>query len=167
MNTRAFIHDPEELLKEGTKIINSSSDAKYVLRVALVNFMLAKTASAEELSSLSGIPRRTLTSWVQKVDEDGFESLRAIKQTGRPSRLSKEQLAEIKVAIEADPEESGYRVWDGTTLSDYIRDQYGIELGTRQCQRIFHTLGFSKVRPQKYPSLHEGNDKERKAFKKN
>lgn len=55
MNTRAFIHDPEELLKEGTKIINSSSDAKYVLRVALVNFMLAKTASAEELSSLSGI----------------------------------------------------------------------------------------------------------------
>lgn len=50
MNTRAFIHDPEELLKEGTSIINSSSDAKYVLRVALVNFMLAKTASAEELS---------------------------------------------------------------------------------------------------------------------
>ena len=167
MNTRAFIHDPEELLKEGTSIINSSNDAKYVLRVALVNFMLAKTASAEELSSLSGIPRRTLTSWVQKVDEYGFESLRAIKQTGRPSRLTEEQMAEIKVAIESDPEDSGYRVWDGTTLSDYIHDRYGIELGTRQCQRLFHTLGFSRIRPQKYPSLHEGNNKEREAFKKN
>lgn len=167
MNTRAFIHDPEELLKEGTSIINSSSDAKYVLRVALVNFMLAKTASAEELSWLSGIPRRTLTSWVQKVDEYGFESLRAIKQTGRPSRLTEEQMAEIKVAIESDPEDSGYRVWDGTTLSDYIHDRYGIELGTRQCQRLFHTLGFSRIRPQKYPSLHEGNNKEREAFKKN
>lgn len=163
MNTRAFIHDPEELLKEGTSIINSSNDAKYVLRVALVNFMLAKTASAEELSSLSGIPRRTLTSWVQKVDEYGFESLRAIKQTGRPSRLTEEQIAEIKVAIESDPEDSGYRVWDGTTLSDYIHDRYGIELGTRQCQRLFHTLGFSRIRPQKYPSLHEGNNKEREA----
>ena len=167
MNTRAFIHDPEELLKEGNSIINSSSDAKYVLRVALVNYMLAKTASAEELSSLSGIPRRTLTSWVQKVDEYGFESLRAIKQTGRPSRLTEEQTAKIKVAIESDPEDSGYRVWDGTTLSDYIHDRYGIELGSRQCQRLFHTLGFSRIRPQKYPSLHEGNNKEREAFKKN
>jgi transposase len=166
MNTRAFIHNPEELLKEGTKIINSSSDAKYILRVAMVNFMLAKTATAEELSTLSGIPRRTLTSWVQKVDENGFESLRAIKQPGRSSRLSEDQMAIIKDAIEADPEDSGYRVWDGTTLSDFIKEQFGIDLGVRQCQRLFHSLGFSKIRPQKYPSLEEQNEEAREDFKK-
>ena len=110
MNTRTFIHAPEELLEEGTRIINSSSDAKYILRVAMVNFMLAKTATAEELSALSGIPRRTLTSWVQKVDEDGFESLKAIKQPGRTPRLSRTQTAEIKDAISADPEKYGYLV---------------------------------------------------------
>lgn len=167
MNTRTFIHDPDELLKEGTKIINSSSDAKYILRVAMVNFMLAKTATAEELSNLSGIPRRTLTSWVQKVDENGFESLKAIKQPGRSSRLSDEQMAIIKDAIGSDPENSGYRVWDGSTLSDYINEQFNIELGVRQCQRLFHTLGFSKIRPQKYPSLGERNDEAREDFKKN
>ena len=167
MNTRTFIHDPEDLLEEGTRIINSSGDAKYILRVALVNFMLARTATADELSSLSGIPRRTLTSWVQKVDENGFESLRAIKQPGRAPRLSEHQMAEIKDAIEKDPEESGYRVWDGTTLSDYISDQYGVDLGVRQCQRLFHALGFSKIRPQKHPSLNEQNEDERDAFKKN
>ena len=167
MNTRTFIHNPEELLKEGTRIINSSSDAKYILRVAMVNFMLARTATAEELSSLSGIPRRTLTSWVQKVDEGGFESLKATKQPGRAPRLSEEQLAEIKVALSLDPEESGYRVWDGTTLSDYIKEQSEVDLGVRQCQRLFHALGLSKIRPQKYPSLNERNDDERESFKKN
>lgn len=167
MNTRTFIHDPDELLKEGTSIINSSNDTKYIFRVALVNFMLARTSTAEELSALSGIPRRTLTSWVQKVDEGGFESLKAVKQPGRTSRLTEKQLAEIKVAIENDPEESGYRVWDGTTLSEYILETYQIELGVRQCQRIFRSLGFSKIRPQKYPSLDERNDEERDKFKKN
>ena len=167
MNTRTFIHNPDELLKEGTKIINSSSDAKYILRVAMVNFMLAKTATAEELSNLSGIPRRTLTSWVQKVDENGFESLKAIKQPGRSSRLSREQMAMIKDAIESEPETSGYRVWDGTTLSGYIHEQFNIELSVRQCQRLFHTLGFSKIRPQKYPSHGERNDEAREDFKKN
>lgn len=167
MNTRTFIHNPEDLLEEGTRIINSSSDAKYILRVAMVNFMLAKTATAEELSSLSGIPRRTLTSWVQKVDESGFDALRAIKQPGRSPRLSEDQMAKIKVAIESAPEESGYRVWDGTTLSDYIKKQFEIELGVRQCQRLFHILGFSKIRPQMYPSLEERNEREREDFKKN
>ena len=167
MNTRAFIHDPDELLKEGKEIINSSSDAKYILRVAMVNFMLAKTATAEDLSALSGIPRRTLTSWVKKVDENGFESLRAIKQPGRSSRLSDDQMAIIKDALKANPEDSGYRVWDGTTLSDYIKEQFEIDLGVRQCQRIFHVLGFSKIRPQKYPSLEERNEEAREGFKKN
>lgn len=167
MNTHTFIHDPEELLKEGSHIISSSSDAKYIFRVAMVNFMLAKTASPDELSSLSGVPRRTLNSWLQKVDEFGFESLRAVKQSGRPTRLSESQLAEIKVALEGEPEDCGFRIWDGVTLSEYIQETYGVQLGKRQCQRMFHEFGFSKVRPQRYPSLNEDNDEEREQFKKN
>ena len=167
MNVHTYIHDPAELLKEGTKIINTSSDAKYIIRVAFVNFILAKTATPQELSDLSGLPKRTINSWVKKVDEEGFESLKAVKQPGRTPRLSEEQMAEIKDALEKEPEESGYRVWDGATLSDYIHEQYGIELGVRQCQRLFRILGFSQIRPQKYPSLGERNEKEREDFKKN
>lgn len=80
MNTRTFIHDPKELLEEGTRIIDSSDEYKYIFRVVMVNFMLARTATAEEISAFSGVSRRTLTSWVQKVDENGFEALRTVKQ---------------------------------------------------------------------------------------
>ena len=166
MNTRTFIHDPDELLEEGSNIIESSDEAKYIFRVTLVNFMLARTATAEEISAFSGVSRRTLTSWVQKVDENGFESLRSVKQSGRIPRLSANQMDEIKDAILCKPEESGYRVWDGITLSDYIKNRYNIDLGIRQYQRIFKKLGFSRIRPQKYPSLGEQNDNERESFKK-
>lgn len=46
------------------------------------------------------------------------------------------------------------------------KEGYVIDLSVRQCQRLFHELGFSRIRPQTYPSLGESNEEERKAFKK-
>lgn len=167
MNTRTFIHNPDDLLREGMEIVNQSGETKYILRVAMVNFMLQRTATAAELSSLSGIPQRTLSEWVKKVDEEGFEALRAKKQPGKTAKLSEEQMAEIKDVIMKPAEDAGYYVWDGTTLSDYIKEVYGVELGVRQCQRIFKKLGFSRIRPQSYPSLGEDNEQAREEYKKN
>ena len=67
-----------------------------------------------------------------------------------------------------DPKAYGYNVWDGPALSDYIKKTFGVRLCVRQCQRLFHNLGFSLVRPQTFPSKDkDGLDEERKAFKKN
>lgn len=167
MNTRKFIHDPEELLRKGKSIVNQSGDTKYILRVSMVNFMLQRTATVAELSSLSGIPQRTLSEWVRKVDEEGFEALRAKKQPGKEPKLNDKQMAEIKDAVAKPAAESGYYVWDGITLSDYIKEKYNVELSVRQCQRIFKKLGFSHIRPQTYPSLGEDNEKARDEYKKN
>ena len=60
-----------------------------------------------------------------------------------------------------------YTVWDGPALSDYIQKTYGINLGVRQCQRLFHELGFSQIRPQTFPSKGKEDDSRRDAFKKN
>lgn len=114
-----------------------------------------------------GIPQRTLSEWVKKVDEEGFEALRAKKQPGKTAKLSEEQMAEIKDVIMKPAEDAGYYVWDGTTLSDYIKEVYGVELGVRQCQRIFKKLGFSRIRSQSYPSLGEDNEQAREEYKKN
>lgn len=76
-------------------------------------------------------------------------------------------MEEIKIALSKPAEESGYYVWDGINLSDYIKSRYNIDLCVRQCQRLFKKLGFSRIRSQIYPSLGEPNEEERKAFKKN
>ena len=166
MRVRTFKHSREELLEEGIKIVSSSSDSKYINRVTMVNLLLKGKFTAGSLSELSGILERTLCDWVKTADEEGFERLRAVKQTGRPSKLTEEQKTEIKDTISDTPEKHGYRVWDGPSLSDFISAKYGVAYGVRQCQRLFCVLGFSLQRPQTFPSLEEQNDAEREEFKK-
>ena len=62
--------------------------------------------------------------------------------------------------------EYGFKVWDGPSLSAHIKKQYAIDIGVRQCQRLFRNLGYSHIRPQPYPSKGYEDTDERVAFKK-
>ena len=67
---------------------------------------------------------------------------------------------------EGRPDKYGYRVWDGVSLSAYIKKTYDVDLCVRHCQRLFHTLGFSLVRPRTFPNKGELNEVERAVYKK-
>ncbi len=166
MNVRRFIHDPEELLREGKEIAKHSADKKFLHRVSMVNLILGGM-STKSLSECCGNSARTLTYWVKKVDEKGWDALADKKHTGRASVLSDIQLEEIKKAISSSPENYGYHVWDGPTLSDFIKNTYNINYSVRASQKLFHRLGFSLIRPQTYPSLENPDNEAREVFKKN
>lgn len=53
---------------------------------------------------------------------------------------------------------------DGLLLSHHLIQKYSISLGIRQCQRLFHQLGFSLQRPRRKASEADGPRQE--AFKK-
>lgn len=146
-------------------VLSQSDEAKFVHRVDMVNLVLSGIP-VSVLSAATNDSINSITGWVKKADEIGFESLRAKKQPGRPSKLTKDQLSEIKTAIESEPENYGFRVWDGPSLSRFVKDRYGVHLGVRQCQRIFNALGFSLVRPQTFPCPKK-DSQARIAFKKN
>lgn len=165
MNVRHFIHSPEELLKEGQEIVKQSADAKFIHRVSMVNFILGGMRT-KDLSQYCRDSVRTINTWVKKVDEEGWESLMTAKPTGRPAAFSDTQLDEIKQALNNDPENYGYHVWDGPTLSEYIKVTYNIKYGVRSCQKLFHQLGYSLIRPQTYPSLGNPDNEARNEFKK-
>lgn len=166
MYVRKFIHDPEQLLAQGQEIVSQTADNKFVHRVSMVNLMLAGF-SAADLAPYCGDSERTLMSWVKKVDEQGWESLIAIKQKGRPQKLTEEQQASLKRVISDSPSSYGYNVWDGPSVSDYISKEYNVEMNVRSCQLLLHRLGFSLVRPQTYPSLANLDENARDEFKKN
>lgn len=166
MNNRVYKSDKQALIDEGQRIVNSSDDAKFLRKVTIVNLIL-NGMRASALSASCGETVRTLSAWVKAVDEGGFESLRPKKQPGRPQKLTVQQKENIKVAIAGEPQVYGYNVWDGPSLSDYIKNAYGISIGVRQCQRLFHELGFSLIRPQTFPSKDSEEDPGRQEFKKN
>jgi transposase len=165
MNNRKFKTDKSRLIQEGKQIVNTTEDGKYLRKVTLVNLMLGGV-SASQIGHAAGETARTLTMWMKSVDEHGFESLRPKKQPGRPSRLSGKQKENIKDDIAKEPSTFGYNVWDGNTLSDHIGKKYGVTLKTRQCERLFHELGFSLIRPQTFPAKGERDSEAREEFKK-
>lgn len=166
MNNRKYHTDPETLLAKGQAIMSSSDESKYLFRVFAVNMVLAGTP-ASQVGASAGFTKAAVTSWVKTADEKGFEALRPQQRAGRPSKLTQEQLKEIEQDLQKDSKSLGFKVWDGPALSAHIKAKYNIEISVRQCQRLFRNLGFSRIRPQPYPSKGYEDTEEREAFKKN
>jgi len=97
----------------------------------------------------------------------GLAGLLEGERSGRPRRLSDKQIEEVNAVLRLTPREAGLggNLWDGKTLANWIQRQYGIDLGARQCQRLFRQLGFRLRKPR--PVIAQADPEEQKAHKKN
>ena len=165
MKRKVFRSDIEALKEEGRSIMESSTESRFYNRVAAVNAVLSGV-TPKIAAGWFGMTGRSLAGWVKKVDEEGFESLKDKQRPGAPPKLTKKQLGEIDEMLQMDPSEFGCEVWDGPSLSAAIKQTFGVDLGTRQCQRLFHKLGYARVRPQTYPSKDYEQTEARDSFQK-
>lgn len=165
MKRKVFCRDIETLKAEGREIMDSTIDSRFYNRVAAVNAVLSGV-SPSDAAVWFGMTGRVLSIWVKKADECGFESLRDKPKSGAPPKLSESQLEELDKMIQSSPSDFGCNVWDGPTLSSVIKKKFSIDISTRQCQRLFHKLGYSKIRPQTYPSKDSVQTEARESFQK-
>ena len=165
MRRKVFCRDIETLKAEGREIMDSTIDSRYYNRVAAVNAVLSGVSPADA-AVWFGMTGRILSIWVKKADECGFDSLRDKPRPGAPRKLSESQLEEVDKMIQSPPGDFGCSVWDGPSLSSAIKQKFGIDLSARQCQRLFRKLGYSKIRPQTYPSKDSEQSEARESFKK-
>ena len=164
MNIRKYKTNPEILLEKASVILSKDSSARFCLRVCAV-VMAINGMKAKSIGKVFNKTTGTISSWVKTADELGFEALADEARSGRPHKLSSEQREHITVALHSEPSEYGYNIWDGPSLSDYIKKTFGVDLSVRQCQRIFHENNLSLIRPQPFPSKGEENTEQRNVFK--
>jgi transposase len=140
-------------------------EGRYFHRLHAVLQVLAG-ASSHETARLYGDSPRAIEYWVQRLTSNGLPGLLEGNHTGRPSRLSALALARLRKDISRSPRELGYNqnLWDGLLLSHHLAQNYSISLSVRQCQRLFHQLGFSLQRPRRKAS--EADALQQEAFKK-
>ena len=145
--------------------ISRTPEGRYFHRLHVV-LQVLDGASSYETARLYGDSPRTIEYWVQRLLTMGLSALLEGNHTGRPSRLSAAPLAELRKDISRSPRELGYNqnLWDGLLLSHHLAQNYSVSLGVRQCQRLFHQLGFSLQRPRRKASEADGPQQE--AFKK-
>jgi transposase len=92
----------------------------------------------------------TVQRWVHRFEERGFAGLEEGERSGRPPRLTEAQLAQVDRDLRCSPRQFGYpqNLWDGKLLAHHLHQAYGVRLGSRQCQRIFHRLHFRLRKPR-------------------
>lgn len=145
--------------------IRRSEEARYDHRLHGV-LLVTQGVSAREVARLLGDSARAVQYWVQRFEKDGFSGLVEGERAGRPRRLSDRQLAHVERVLRKSPRSVGIpaNLWDGKLLSHYLKEKYEMELGVRQCQRMFHRLGFRLRKPR--GMIAHGNQEEREIFKK-
>ena len=102
------------------------------------------------MAELFGRSRRTIQYWVRHFEQSGFAGLEEVPRCGRPPVLSEALLQAVGKDLRRSPLEFGYtqNLWDGKLLSHHLAQSYGVKLKVRQCQRMFHQLGFRRRKPR-------------------
>lgn len=121
--------------------INRHQDARYDHRLHCV-LLVASGMSCEKVASLFGDSPRTLVNWARRFDGRGLAGLAEGNHSGRPTRLSAEQLEEVRSLVRQPPAEAEIdaNLWDGKTLRVCLRKRYQVQMSVRQCQRLFRLV---------------------------
>jgi transposase len=129
--------------------IARSSESRYDHRLHGL-LLLCRGMSSYEVGEILGHSPRTIQYWYRRYQEGGFAALMDAEGRGRRSSLNDAQWAQLAKDLRESPETFGYSQgpWDGNLLSHHLKQAFGLDLGTRQCQRIFHKMGFRRRKPR-------------------
>ena len=145
--------------------IHRSEESRYDHRLHGV-LLVCSGLSCYEVACLFGQSPRTVQYWVRRFRDGGFSGLQEGERAGRPPSLDEATLQVIGKDLRKNPQVFGYvqNLWDGKLLSHHLSAKYGVRLGVRQCQRLFHRLGFRRRKPR--PLIANADPEARQAYKK-
>lgn len=163
---RMRIPDAETYVAAIQDEISHTREGRYFHRLDVILYVL-QGASPYDAARLFGHSPRTIEYWVHRLLSHGLAGLGEGNRTGRPGRLSATDLQKLQNDLRRSPRGLGYsqNLWDGVLLSHHLEKEYSTSLSVRQCQRLFHKLGFSLQRPRRQAA--EANSELQDAFKKN
>jgi transposase len=146
--------------------IRRSQEARYDHRLHAV-LLVAQGMTCPDAASLLGDSSRSVQYWVNRFEQEGFSGLADADRPGRPRKLEDHHLEIISIALRKLPRDSGFstNIWDGKTLSAFIKQRFDIDFGVRQSQRLFRQLGFRLRKPR--PVIAKADIEKQAAYKKN
>ncbi len=145
--------------------IARSEESRYDHRLHGV-LLVSQGLSCYRVADWLGQHARTVERWVHRFERRGFAGLQEGQRAGRPPRLTPRQVAAVGRALRNPPRTRGYAqtLWDGKLLAHLVAQRYGVTLGVRQCQRLFHQLEFRRRKPR--PVIAQADPVAQAAFKK-
>ena len=119
--------------------------------------------SQSRVARMYGVSRTTASRWHHALLHKGVDSLKKRIATGRPSRLTADQLQEVARIFHAGPTNSGFEAtrWTTGRLASAIETQFGVRYDEDHVGRLMHRLGLRsrRARVQEFyvPSVYSPN----------
>lgn len=159
------IADVETFIAAIQDEISRTPEGRYYHRLHVALHAL-KTGDCYEAARIYDHSPGSVYNWIHRLTTGGLAGLQEGKRPGRPRSLSPSQEQKIGKDLLLSPRELGYdqNVWDGPLLSYHLEKQFSVHLRVRQCQNLFHHLGFTLQRPRRQAV--EADPEKQKAFKK-
>ena len=145
--------------------IQRSEVSKYDHRLHGI-LLICKGFSCSEVADIFDHSPRTIQYWVKRFEEEGFAGLVDAPHSGRPRRFDEEVMEAISKDLRESPRFFKYpqNLWDGKLLSHHFSEKYVVQLGVRQCQRLFTHLGFRRRKPR--PVIAKSDPEAKAKYKK-
>jgi len=145
--------------------IGRSEESRYDHRLHGLLFV-AKGMSARQAALLIDERERTVQRWVNRFEQSGFAGLQEGERPGRPRKIEESDWQLLGQNLRLSPREFGFseNIWDGKLLAEHLRTRFGVDMGIRQCQRIFRQMGFRLCEPR--PVIAKADSEVQIAFKK-
>jgi putative transposase len=106
--------------------------------------------SQSKVARKFGVSRTTASRWYRTLAGKGVDSLKRRKATGRPSRLSTDQLSRLAQIYREPPMAHGFQDdrWTTARLAVVIERQFGVRYDRDHVGRLIYKLGLRERKPR-------------------
>lgn len=143
---RLTINHPDKVRQQILAYFASADEqVQYILRLQAILLLSQDNGlSPVEIAALYGTDQHSVIRWINRINDSPTADIAVLadKPMGPSTSMNKKQLAILDKILAQSPRKAGLEVdkWTGKTLSLYLKQQHGIELKTRMCQRWLSRL---------------------------
>ncbi len=112
-------------------------------------------------------PKTTIHDWLIRFEDDGLQKLYDVKQSGKPSRLTKKQLLKLDKILEASPQKQDlpFVIWTTKLVQYIILKLFKMKYEVWNIRKLTKKMGFTFQVPRQ--KNNKANKKAQEEFKKN
>lgn len=114
--------------------------------------LLRQGERVADIARFLGLHTDTIYRWKVRLDRDGPRALDAKPHSGRPAKLTPEQLAELEAVLGQGAKAQGYAddLWNGPRVQQVIADHFGVDYHVDHVRKLLHhKLHYSSQKPEK------------------
>jgi|SRR6185369_46509 len=126
------------------------SAAELEVRRRIAGRLLLEGRQIADVARIVGVSWTSAKRWKKAVEQGGIEALAAKPQTGRPSKLSKQQKEKLQQLLLQGAVAAGFPndLWSCPRVAQLIEGRFGVKYHKDYVWFVLHDLGWSCQLPQ-------------------